>query len=261
MRKTEKGKVCLHEYEPLLYHTRKKEVLQETFSFFLLIFMTVTKCVIPAAGFGTRFLPLTKAQPKEMLPIVDKPAIQYLVEEAVASGIQDIVIITGRGKRSIEDHFDTSYELETELEKKGKYKELEIVQNISRLANIAYVRQPIPRGDGDAVLRAKSFLGNEPFLVLFGDDIVRGPKPCGLQLIEEFERRNAPIIAVRNVQDHEVSSYGIIEGLSQESRIVEVDRILEKPTLDQTNSRLGVVGKYVLTPEIFTYLEALQGKE
>ncbi|MDD4151832.1 MAG: UTP--glucose-1-phosphate uridylyltransferase GalU [Candidatus Gracilibacteria bacterium] len=222
----------------------------------------ITKCIIPAAGFGTRFLPATKAQPKEMLPIVDKPVIQYLVEEAVASGIKDIIIITGRGKRSIEDHFDTSFELEQTLVGKGKAKELALVESVSNLANIAYVRQPIPKGDGDAILRAKQFIGNEPFLVLFGDDLVDGEKPASMQLIEAFYRKNAPIIALERVSDDKVSSYGIIESKSSDEKTHLVDNFLEKPKANETDSRLGVIGKYVLTPEIFDYLEkAGEGKD
>ncbi|MDD2486756.1 MAG: UTP--glucose-1-phosphate uridylyltransferase GalU [Candidatus Gracilibacteria bacterium] len=215
----------------------------------------ITKCIIPAAGFGTRFLPATKAQPKEMLPIVDKPVIQYLVEEAVASGIEDIVIITGRGKRSLEDHFDTSFELEYTLVEKGKTKELAEVEKISTMANIAYVRQPVPKGDGDAILRARHFIGNEPFLVLFGDDLIKGEKPGAAQLIEAFYRKNAPIIALEKVSDKRVSSYGIIESNWSEDKVHLVSKFLEKPSPEETNSRLGVIGKYVLTPDIFEYLE------
>lgn len=171
----------------------------------------ITKCIIPAAGFGTRFLPATKSQPKEMLPVVDKPVIQYLVEEAVAAGIEDIIIVTGRGKRSIEDHFDMSFELERTLVEKGKTKELAEVEKISSLARIAYVRQPIPRGDGDALLRARAFIGDEPCLVLFGDDLILGEKGGAEQLIEAFSRKQSPIIALERVSDELVSSYGIVE--------------------------------------------------
>ncbi len=215
----------------------------------------ITKCVIPAAGFGTRFLPATKAQPKEMLPIVDKPVIQYLVEEAVAAGITDIIIVTGRGKRSIEDHFDMSFELEHTLVEKGKTAELAQVEAVSSLANIAYVRQPSPTGDGDAILRARHFLGDEPFLVLFGDDLVMHEVPAAKQIIDAFYRKQSPIICLERVSDDKVPSYGIIESNFTEGRIHKVDRFLEKPKLSETSSRLGAVGKYVLTPDIFDFIE------
>ena len=215
----------------------------------------IRKCIIPAAGFGTRFLPATKAQPKEMLPIVDKPVIQYLVEEAVSAGITDIIIVTGRGKRSIEDHFDTSFELEQTLVEKGKVKELAEVEKISNLAHIAYVRQPVPRGDGDALLCAREWIGNEPCLVLFGDDLIRGERSGAVQLVSAFEQGHVPIIALEKVSDKRVSSYGIIESLRNEGRLHEVSRFLEKPQPEATTSRLGVIGKYIITPEVFDYLE------
>lgn len=215
----------------------------------------IKKCIIPAAGFWTRFLPATKAQPKEMLPIVDKPVIQYLVEEAVASWIEDIVIITWRGKRSIEDHFDMSFELEYTLVEKGKTKELQEVEKISSMANIAYVRQPIPKWDWEAILRAKHFIWDEPFLVLFWDDLIRWERPGAQQLIEAFYRKNAPIIALEQVSDKRVSSYWIVESNWSEDRINLVSKILEKPKPEETTSRLWVIGKYVLTPDIFDYLE------
>ncbi|MBP9779453.1 UTP--glucose-1-phosphate uridylyltransferase [Candidatus Gracilibacteria bacterium] len=215
----------------------------------------VRKCIIPAAGFGTRFLPATKAQPKEMLPIVDKPVIQYLVEEAVSAGITDIIIVTGRGKRSIEDHFDMSFELEKTLVEKGKTKELAEVEKISNLARIAYVRQPIPRGDGDAILRARNLIGNEPCLVLFGDDLIKGEQSGAEQLVKAFELQQAPIIALEKVSDKRVSSYGIVESSESHERIHTVSRFLEKPKPEETDSRLGVIGKYIITPELFTYLE------
>lgn len=215
----------------------------------------IRKCIIPAAGFGTRFLPATKAQPKEMLPIVDKPVIQYLVEEAVSAGITDIMIVTGRGKQAIENHFDASFELEKTLVEKGKVKELEMVEKVSKLAHIAYVRQPLPRGDGDALLHARAWIGNEPCLVLFGDDLIRGEKSGAEQLIEAFERKNAPIIALEKVADKRVSSYGIVEAKYSDGRIHQVSKFLEKPKPEETKSRLGVIGKYVITPEVFDYLE------
>ncbi len=215
----------------------------------------IRKCIIPAAGFGTRFLPATKAQPKEMLPIVDKPVIQYLVEEAVSAGITDIIIVTGRGKRSIEDHFDMSFELEKTLVEKGKIKELAEVEKVSNLARIAYVRQPIPRGDGDALLRARALIGDEPCLVLFGDDLIRWEKTGAEQLVAAFEKYQSPIIALEKVSDKRVSSYGIIESLIIDGRIHEVTKFLEKPKPEETSSRLWVIGKYIITPEVFDSLE------
>lgn len=216
---------------------------------------SIRKCIIPAAGFWTRFLPATKAQPKEMLPIVDKPVIQYLVEEAVSAGITDIIIVTGRGKRSIEDHFDVSYELEKTLVEKWKTKELAEVEKVSNLARIAYVRQPIPRGDGDALLRARELIGNEPCLVLFWDDLIRGEVSWASQLIEAYEKKRTPIIALERVADKRVSSYGIVESSSQEEKLYAVSKFLEKPKPEETSSRLGVIGKYVITPEVFRYLD------
>ncbi len=215
----------------------------------------IRKCIIPAAGFWTRFLPATKAQPKEMLPIVDKPVIQYLVEEAVSAGITDIIIITGRGKRSIEDHFDMSFELEKTLVEKWKIKELAEVEKISNLARIAYVRQPVPRGDGDALLRARALIGNEPCLVLFGDDLIKWEKSGAEQLVEAFNKTNSPVIALERVADKRVSSYGIIESSNSENGVHTVSKFLEKPKPEETTSRLGVIGKYIITPEIFDYLE------
>ena len=215
----------------------------------------IRKCIIPAAGFWTRFLPATKAQPKEMLPIVDKPVIQYLVEEAVSAGITDIMIVTGRGKQAIENHFDASFELEKTLVEKWKVKELEMVERVSKLAHIAYVRQPVPRGDGDALLHARAWIGNEPCLVLFGDDLIKGEKSGAEQLVAAFEGKNAPIIALEKVADKRVSSYGIIESSGSEWSLHQVSKFLEKPKPEETHSRLGVIGKYIITPEVFEYLE------
>jgi UTP--glucose-1-phosphate uridylyltransferase len=215
----------------------------------------IRKCIIPAAGFGTRFLPATKAQPKEMLPIVDKPVIQYLVEEAVAAWITDIIIITGRGKRSIEDHFDMSFELEKTLVEKWKIKELAEVEKISNLARIAYVRQPVPRGDGDALLRARALIWDEPCLVLFGDDLIKWERSGAEQLVEAFHKTNSPVIALERVADKRVSSYGIVESSDSTDGLHIVSRFLEKPKPEETTSRLGVIGKYIITPEIFDYLE------
>ncbi len=217
--------------------------------------LKIRKCIIPAAGFGTRFLPATKAQPKEMLPIVDKPVIQYLVEEAVAAGITDIMIVTGRGKQAIENHFDASFELEKTLVEKWKIKELELVEQVSHLANIAYVRQPLPRGDGDALLHARAWIGNEPCLVLFGDDLIKWERWWAEQLVAAFEQYKSPIIALERVADKRVSSYGIIESSDSIGNVHRVSKFLEKPNSSETDSRLGVIGKYIITPEVFEYLE------
>ncbi|NLO89846.1 MAG: UTP--glucose-1-phosphate uridylyltransferase GalU [Clostridia bacterium] len=219
--------------------------------------MKVTKAVIPAAGLGTRFLPATKAQPKEMLPIVDKPAIQYIVEEAVASGIQDILIITGRGKRAIEDHFDRAVELELLLEKKGNGKLLKIVREISEIANIHYIRQKEPKGLGHAVYCARHFIGNEPFAVLLGDDIVRSKTPCLKQLLNVYEKYGASIIGVQEVSREETQKYGIVE-VSDTSLngVFEIKDLVEKPKPEEAPSNLAIMGRYVLTPEIFEAIEA-----
>jgi UTP--glucose-1-phosphate uridylyltransferase len=216
---------------------------------------TIRKCIIPAAGFGTRFLPATKAQPKEMLPIVDKPVIQYLVEEAVSAGITDIMIVTWRGKQAIENHFDASFELEKTLVEKWKVKELEMVERVSKLAHIAYVRQPLPRGDGDALLHARAWIGDEPCLILFGDDLIRWEKSWAEQLVAAYKTHQAPIIALEKVADKRVSSYGIIESHTSIGTLHQVSKFLEKPKPEETSSRLGVIGKYIITPEIFEYLE------
>lgn len=220
--------------------------------------MRVKKAIIPAAGLGTRFLPATKAQPKEMLPIVDKPTIQYIVEEAVASGIEDIIIISGRGKRAIEDHFDTSYELETKLAERGKYELLEQVQSISNLANIHYIRQKEPRGLGDAIYCANRFIGNEPFAVLLGDDIVVSDEPCTKQLIRVYKEYGTSVVGVQPVPREDVSKYGIIQPKSNDqSDIQEVETLVEKPSMDEAPSNLAIMGRYVLTPAIFPILANL----
>ncbi|PID86451.1 UTP--glucose-1-phosphate uridylyltransferase [Candidatus Gracilibacteria bacterium] len=220
-------------------------------------FLPIKKCIIPAAGYGTRFLPATKALPKEMFPIIDKPVMQLLVEEAIGAGCTDIIIVTGRSKRAIEDHFDSNLELENRLDKDGKFDYLKVVKNLNKMANIVYVRQPYPKGDGDAILRAKNLIGEEPFLVLFGDDLVEGEKSAALQLVETFQRKNSPVIATVKVSDDEVSSYGIIEheSIQESPQNFVVSKFLEKPKKKDTSSRLGVIGKYVLTPNIFNYLE------
>lgn len=219
---------------------------------------SVRKAIIPAAGLGTRFLPATKAQPKEMLPIVDKPTIQYIIEEAVASGIEDIIIVTGRGKRAIEDHFDKSYELEETLAKKGKFDLLEQVQAIANLANIHYIRQKEPLGLGHAINCAKSFIGDEPFAVLLGDDIVHSQtKPCLKQLIEVYERFNSSVIGVQEVPDEDVSKYGIVSIKQTEiaKNCFHVNDLVEKPKLENAPSNYAIMGRYVLRPEIFDILD------
>jgi UTP--glucose-1-phosphate uridylyltransferase len=215
----------------------------------------VRKAIIPAAGLGTRFLPATKAQPKEMLPIVDKPTIQYIVEEAIESGIEDIMIVTGRGKRAIEDHFDKSYELEEELRKKGNQDMLNLVKDISNLVNIHYIRQKEPKGLGDAINCAKTFIGNEPFAVLLGDDIVDSKVPCLEQLIRAHERYKTTIIGVQRVSPSEVSQYGIVSGEKIEDRLYKIDDMVEKPDVDKAPSNIAILGRYIITPEIFKYLE------
>lgn len=218
--------------------------------------MTIRKAIIPAAGLGTRFLPATKAQPKEMLPIVDKPTIQYIVEEAVQSGIEDIIIVTGRGKRAIEDHFDKSYELEETLAKKGDYKRLEEVQNISKLANIHYIRQKEPLGLGHAIYCARRFIGNEAFAVMLGDDIVTSTTPCLKQLIEQYDRFTSSIVGVQHVRDEDVSKYGIIKVENEtDEGLYKIDSLVEKPKVGENPSNIAVMGRYILESEIFDILE------
>lgn len=228
--------------------------------------MKIKKAIIPAAGLGTRFLPATKAQPKEMLPIVDKPTIQYIVEEAVESGIEEIIIVSGRGKRSIEDHFDKSYELEDALLKKNKLAMLDEVQKISNLANIYFVRQKEAKGLGHALLCAKSFIGQEPFAVLLGDDIVMSETPCLKQLINIFDYCNSSVVAVQSVKEDEVSKYGIIKpkGMMIEPNLIHIDTLVEKPKQEDAPSRYAIMGRYILRPEIFDCLEKIplgQGNE
>ncbi|WHY91001.1 UTP--glucose-1-phosphate uridylyltransferase GalU [Neobacillus cucumis] len=216
--------------------------------------MKVRKAIIPAAGLGTRFLPATKAMPKEMLPIVDKPTIQYIVEEAVESGIEDIIIVTGKGKRAIEDHFDNSFELEHNLLEKGKFELLTEVQKSSKLVDIHYIRQKEPKGLGHAIWCARKFIGDEPFAVLLGDDIVRAEKPCLKQLIEQYERYNASILGVQSVPDGEVSRYGIVDGKNIGERFYGVNSLVEKPKMEEAPSNLAILGRYVLSPKIFDVL-------
>lgn len=217
--------------------------------------MKVTKAIIPAAGLGTRFLPATKAQPKEMLPIVDKPTIQYIIEEAVAAGIQDIIIISGRNKRSIEDHFDRSIELELELEKSGKQEMLRMVRAISEMANIHYIRQKEPRGLGHAVLTARHFIGNEPFAVLLGDDVVISKKPCLGQMLDVYNEYQTSILGVQTVPHEVVNKYGIIAGKQVDDRIYKVQDMVEKPAPSEAPSNVAVLGRYIITPRIFDLLE------
>ncbi len=217
--------------------------------------MKVRKAIIPAAGLGTRFLPATKAQPKEMLPIVDKPTIQFIIEEAIASGIEDILIITGRGKRAIEDHFDRSLELEEELRKKGKEGLLEQVRQIADLANIHYIRQKEAKGLGHAIYCARSFIGNEPFAVLLGDDIVDAEVPCLKQMIEVYGEYRTSILGVQHVADDDVSKYGIVEGKQVDQRVFKVKTLIEKPEPEQAPSNIAILGRYIITPAIFSYLE------
>jgi len=220
--------------------------------------MKVRKAIIPAAGLGTRFLPATKAQPKEMLPIVDKPTLQYIVEEAVASGIEEILVITGRNKKSIEDHFDKSVELELELESKGKLELLAEVRAISDMVNIHYIRQKEPKGLGHAIYCAKSFIGHEPFAVLLGDDIVDAEKPCLLQMIEVYEQHGASLLGVQSVDLMDVHKYGIVEGTSINERLYRVNGLVEKPNAADAPSTIAVLGRYIINPAIFDILEHLQ---
>ncbi|WP_179234172.1 UTP--glucose-1-phosphate uridylyltransferase GalU [Heyndrickxia coagulans] len=215
----------------------------------------VRKAIIPAAGLGTRFLPATKAMPKEMLPIVDKPTIQYIVEEAVESGIEDIIIVTGKGKRAIEDHFDNAWELEQNLAEKGKFELLEKVRYSSNLANIHYIRQKEPLGLGHAVWCARNFIGDEPFAVLLGDDIVQNDPPCLKQLIDQYELTHSSIIGVQEVPEEETHRYGIIAPASKEGRRYQVDKFVEKPKQGTAPSNLAIIGRYLLTPEIFMFLD------
>lgn len=217
--------------------------------------MNVRKAIIPAAGLGTRFLPATKAQPKEMLPIVDKPTIQYIIEEAVEAGIQDIIVVTGRNKRSIEDHFDRSIELELELEKGDKQDMLDMVRGISEMANIHYIRQKEPRGLGHAILAAQHFIGDEPFAVLLGDDVVISKQPCLGQMLDVFKEYQTSILGVQTVAHEVVNKYGIIAGKQVDDRVYKVNDMVEKPSVEEAPSNVAVLGRYIITPEIFRFLE------
>ena len=216
----------------------------------------IRKAIIPAAGLGTRFLPATKAQPKEMLPIVDKPTIQYIIEEAVASGIEEILIITGRSKKCIEDHFDKSVELELELEKSGKEQMLKMVREISDMVDIHFIRQKEPRGLGHAISCAKTFVGNEPFAVLLGDDIVYNEgRPCLKQLIDCYDEYKTSVLGVQTVEAKDVNKYGIVNGIHIEDRVYKVKGLVEKPPVEEAPSNVAILGRYIITPRIFKILE------
>jgi UTP--glucose-1-phosphate uridylyltransferase len=217
--------------------------------------MTVRKGVFPAAGLGTRFLPATKAQPKEMLPLVDKPTIQYVVEEAVASGLAEIIIVTGRGKRAIEDHFDASFELEYYLQDRGKLEELAQIKTISELASVSYVRQKEPLGLGHAILCARALVGDEPFGVFLGDDIIGGARtPCMRQLLDVFDRHGGPVLAVERVPRERIHQYGVIAGRPVGNGVYEITDLVEKPKAEDAPSDLAIIGRYVLTPDLFAIL-------
>ena len=216
----------------------------------------IRKAIIPAAGLGTRFLPATKAQPKEMLPIVDKPTIQYIIEEAIASGIEEILIITGRNKKCIEDHFDKSVELEMELKKNNKNELLEVVQDISEMVDIHYIRQKEPKGLGHAIRCAKTFVGDEPFAILLGDDIVYNEeKPCLKQLIDCYNEYKTSILGVQTVDRENVSKYGIVDGITIEDRVSKVKGLVEKPSVEEAPSNTAILGRYIVTPKIFDILD------
>jgi len=215
----------------------------------------ITKAVFPAAGLGTRFLPATKASPKEMLPLVDKPLIQYVIEEAVASGIEEVVLVTGRGKRAIEDHFDVAFELEEDLKAKGKHKLLSEVQRIADMVTFCYIRQKKALGLGHAVLTAKRVVSNDPFAVLLGDDIIDADEPALKQMIQVYQRYPATILAIQKVPRSQTHQYGIIDAKKIDDRIYRVSDMVEKPSPDEAPSNLAIIGRYILTPEIFTALE------
>jgi len=221
----------------------------------------ITKAIIPVAGLGTRFLPATKAQPKEMLPIVDKPTVQYLVEEAVASGIKDVIFVTGREKRTIEDHFDVAPGLERTLEEKGKTGSAKLVRSISNLARFAYIRQKYPKGDGDALLTAAHLMENEAVAVLFGDDLILGKTPALSQLIHAYEKYGKSIVALAEVPDDVVSSKGIVRAKQVEGNVYTIQDIVEKPALKDAPSHLAIVGKYIITPHIMNALAKVRTKK
>ncbi|MDC4205024.1 MAG: UTP--glucose-1-phosphate uridylyltransferase GalU [Candidatus Manganitrophus sp.] len=215
----------------------------------------ITKAVIPAAGLGTRFLPATKASPKEMLPLVDKPLIQYVVEEAVGAGIREIIIITGRGKRAIEDHFDISFELEETLRQNGKLELMESLRKISDMADFCYIRQRQALGLGHAILSAKNLIGDEPFAVLLGDDIIDHPTSALQQMIDLYQKNQAPLIGIQKVPKSEVRQYGVIDAETAVDGLYKINDLVEKPSPKEAPSNLAVIGRYILTPEIFALLE------
>jgi UTP--glucose-1-phosphate uridylyltransferase len=225
--------------------------------------MKIRKAVFPAAGLGTRFLPATKAQPKEMLPLVDKPIIQYVVEEAIAAGLTQIIIVTGRGKNAIEDHFDTSYELEKLLETRGKTNLLEQVRSIGSMVSVAYVRQGEALGLGHAVLMARDLIGDEPFAVMLGDDIIDSAVPCMKQMVDVFQRYEGPVIAVQQVPKSEISAYGVIdaERVAEDDRVYRIRDLVEKPPASKAPSDLAIIGRYILTPDVFDSLIQTQSDE
>jgi UTP--glucose-1-phosphate uridylyltransferase len=218
----------------------------------------ITKAILPVAGFGTRFLPATKAQPKEMLPVVDKPAIQYLVEDAVAAGIEEIIFVTGRGKRAIEDHFDYSFELDKTLVEKNKLDLVKQVRRISEMAKFSYVRQPLPLGDGHALACAAHLVYDEPVLVMFGDTLYDAEEGPASQVLRTFAKYGAPVIGLAAVDQSEVSKFGVIDGLAVEDNVYEIKRFIEKPTPEAAPSNLVAVGVYVLTPEVFAVLATMK---
>ena len=220
--------------------------------------MQIRKAVIPAAGLGTRFLPATKAVPKELLPIVDIPTIQYIVKEAVDSGIEDIILVTGRGKNALLDHFDSYPELEQKLEREGKYDLLKLLKEATHMAKIVTVRQPEPKGLGDAVLCAKDLIGDEPFMVLLGDDLVDSTTPCSKQMMDVYAKHNKSVVALMRVSDDDVPRFGICGGHAVEERTFNLDTMVEKPTLADAPSNLAIVGRYILKPSIFKYLEEVE---
>ncbi len=222
--------------------------------------MKIRKAIFPVAGLGTRFLPATKAQPKEMLCVVDKPVIQLLVEEAIASGIEEIIFVTGKTKRALEDHFDYAPELEAALRAKGKHVEVKKIRDLSDAAKFSYVRQKEPRGDGDAILSAVHLIGDEPFAVMFGDDLVVSKTPCLKQLMDVHETYDSSVIAAWPVPKKDVSQYGIMAGKKVDSRTIKISKFVEKPPADKAPSNLAVVGKYIVTPEIVDELRKVKTK-